>query len=498
MSKTSGRPQTRYVCQSCGESFLRWEGQCRACAAWNSLVETQVRDVARAARASVGQSRRGTLGPGPVPTALGEVGEPEQPRLPVGIAELDRVLGGGLVPGSLVLVGGEPGIGKSTLVLQAAAGVARAAGPLSVLYATGEESTAQVRLRAERLGLLAGPAGGIRVLPESAIDRIAEVVISEPPLLLVIDSVQTATIDGLDGPAGSVGQVRGSALALMELAKPAGIAVVLVGHVTKDGSIAGPKTLEHLVDAVLTLDGERYAAVRLLRASKNRFGSTEEVGVFEMGEHGLTEVADPARAFLAEHDGPAPGSVIAPTLEGSRPLLVEVQALVAPGPGGTPRRTTSGVDANRVALLVAVLARRVGIGLASHDIYVNLAGGLTVDEPALDLPLALALASSLRDRPVAQGTVAIGEVGLLGELRSVTGLERRLREAARLGFDRAIVPRPSRSAAPTQVPGLEIAAVGSLREAIDLAFAGGRSRATSPAGDGPTIADRVAAGPARC
>jgi len=257
--------------------------------------------------------------------------------------------------------------------------------------------------------------------------------------------------------------------------------------VTKDGSIAGPKTLEHLVDAVLTLEGDRYAPVRLLRASKNRFGSTDEVGVFQMGEGGLSEVADPARAFLAEHDGPAPGSVVASTLEGSRPLLVEVQGLVAPGPGGTPRRTTSGVDSNRVALLVAVLARRAGIGLASHDIYVNLAGGLTVDEPGLDLPLALALASSLRDRPVAPGTVAIGEVGLLGELRSVSGLERRLREAARLGFVRAIVPRPGRGSPTPDVPGLEIVAVGSLREAIEAALVGG------PVGSG-----RVAVGSARC
>jgi DNA repair protein RadA/Sms len=315
----------------------------------------------------------------------------------------------------------------------------------------------------------------------------------------VIDSVQTATIDDLDGPAGSVGQVRGAALRLMELAKPEGIAVVLVGHVTKDGSIAGPKTLEHLVDAVLTLEGERYAAIRLLRASKNRFGSTEEVGVFEMGERGLAEVSDPARAFLGEHDRPAPGSVIAPTLEGSRPLLVEVQALVAPGPGGNPRRTASGVDPNRVALLVAVLARRAGIGLASHDIYVNLAGGLSVDEPGIDLPLALALASSLRDRPIRPGTVAIGEVGLLGELRSVAGLERRLREAQRLGFDRAIVPRPARSSPPISVPGLEIVAAGSLREAIEAAFAPGLDRASAATGDPtPSGEGRVAAGPARC
>ncbi|HET7703511.1 MAG TPA: DNA repair protein RadA [Candidatus Limnocylindrales bacterium] len=466
MSKASAQPRTRYVCQSCGESFLRWEGQCRACSAWNSLVETQVRSAPRQARQSGG-------GPaGSSATRLADVGEPARERLPVGIDELDRVLGGGLVPGSLVLVGGEPGIGKSTLLLQAAAGVASLVGPERVLYATGEESAAQVRLRAERLGLLTGPAGGIHVLTESSIDRIADVASASDPALLVIDSVQTATVDDLDGPAGSVGQVRGAALRLMELAKPAGIAVVLVGHVTKDGTIAGPKTLEHLVDAVLTLEGERYAAIRLLRATKNRFGSTEEVGVFEMGESGMSEVADPARAFLADHDGPAPGSVVAPTLEGSRPLLVEVQGLVAPGPGGTPRRTTSGVDANRVALLVAVLARRAGIGLASHDIYVNLAGGLAVDEPGVDLPLALALASSLRDRPIGPGTVAIGEVGLLGELRAVAGLERRLREAARLGFARAIVPRAGRGGALPEVPGIEIVAVGTLREAIETALAG--------------------------
>ncbi len=483
MSKASGRAQTRFVCQSCGESFLRWEGQCRACSAWNSLVETQVRTEPRPSRAVASGFATAT------PSRLIDVGEPERQRLPIGIGELDRVLGGGLVPGSVVLLGGEPGIGKSTLLLQAAAGIAGLVGPERVLYATGEESTAQVRLRAERLGLLTGHGGAINVLAESSIDRIADIAWDgvRGPALLVIDSVQTATVDALDGPAGSVGQVRGAALRLMELAKPAGIAVVLVGHVTKDGSIAGPKTLEHLVDAVLTLEGERYATIRLLRASKNRFGSTEEVGVFEMGEAGMAEVADPARAFLTEHDGPAPGSVVAPTLEGSRPLLVEVQGLVAPGPGGSPRRTASGVDANRVALLVAVLARRAGVGLSSHDIYVNLAGGLAVDEPGLDLPLALALASSLRDRPIASGTVAIGEVGLLGELRSVVGLERRLREAARLGFGLAIVPRPGRGHEIPTVPGLEVVAVGSLREAIETALTTGGG-----------MAARMAAGSARC
>jgi DNA repair protein RadA/Sms len=465
------KAQSRYVCQSCGESFLRWEGQCRACGGWNSLVETLVRAPAPSARAAA-RATALTRGGAPL-TALNEIGTADVPRLPIGIGELDRVLGGGLVPGSLVLVGGEPGIGKSTLLLQAAAGVAHETATDGgwVLYATGEESAAQVRLRASRLGLLDGPAGrAVRVIAESEVGRIAELVRAERPALTIVDSIQTMTVDELDGPAGSVGQVRESAVRLMSVAKDEGIAVVLVGHVTKDGTLAGPKTLEHLVDAVLTLDGERYASLRLLRASKNRFGSTEEVGVFEMGEGGLAELTDPARAFLVEHETPAPGSVVAPTLEGSRPILVEVQALVAPSSSAMPRRTASGLDPNRLALLLAVLARRAGIGLGNHDVYVNLAGGLTCDEPGMDLPLALALASSLRDRPVRVGTVAIGEVGLLGELRAVSGLERRLREAARLGFGRAIVPAAGRGEPTPAVAGLEIVPVATLRDAVEQAL----------------------------
>jgi DNA repair protein RadA/Sms len=480
VTRVTGRAQSRFVCQSCAESFLRWEGQCRACGAWNSLVETVIREPTRGKVASARIGGR----PADEPTALSAVREPAVPRQSVGIGELDRVLGGGLVRGSLVLVGGEPGIGKSTLLLQTAAGIARAGGA-TVLYATGEESAAQVRLRAARLGLLEGATGeAIRVVAEAEVGRIMEIARAERPHLVVVDSIQTATVDDLDGPAGSVGQVRESALRLMDLAKGEGIAVVLVGHVTKDGSLAGPKTLEHLVDAVLSIEGERFAALRLVRAAKNRFGSTEEVGVFEMGEAGLIEVADPAKAFLAEHDGPAPGSVIAPTLEGSRPILVEVQALVSPGAIGSPRRTASGVDPNRVALLIAVLGRRAGIGLASHDVYLNLAGGLTVGEPGLDLPIAIALASSLRDRPVSERTVAIGEVGLLGELRPVAGLERRLREASRLGFDRAIVPRATRGAAWSSPAGMQVVAVGSLSEAVE------RALVAAPA--------RVASTPARC
>jgi DNA repair protein RadA/Sms len=472
------RPQSRFICQRCAESFLRWEGQCRNCGEWNSLVETIVREPSRAARAT---------GPGSADTAkqpsgLAEISETDLPRLSLGIGELDRVLGGGLVPGSLVLVGGEPGIGKSTLLLQAAAGLARAShGSGGVLYATGEESPGQVRLRAGRLGLLTGSSGdSVRILAEHDVGRIVDVARSERPVLVVVDSIQTATVDELDGAAGSVGQVRESALRLMELAKGDGIAVVLVGHVTKDGSIAGPKTLEHLVDAVVNLEGERFAALRLLRASKNRFGSTDEIGVFEMDERGLVEVADPARAFLAGHAGSAPGSIVAPTLEGSRPILVEVQALTSPTAYGTPTRKASGLDPNRLSLLIAVLGRRAGLGLGSHDVFANLAGGLAVMEPGLDLPLALAMASSLRDRPIPSGTVAIGEVGLLGELRSVVGLERRLREAARLGFTRAVVPRPATGAALARIDGLDVVAVETIAEAIKVALA---DRVAAPHGD---------------
>jgi len=459
---------SRYVCQRCGEVFLRWEGQCRACGDWNTLVETVVR--AKTASTAAGRARD-TASADPIP--LRDIGEASLPRLPTSIGELDRVLGGGIVPGSLILVGGEPGIGKSTLLLQAAAGVGAA-----VIYATGEESASQVRLRAERLGMLDAAAGtAIEVLAERDVGRIVEVARTARPALLVVDSIQTATIDELDGAAGSVGQVRESTVRFMEFAKGEGIAVVLVGHVTKEGSIAGPKTMEHLVDAVITLEGERFAALRLVRSTKNRFGSTDEVGVFEMAGDGLREVADPARAFLADHADAAPGSVVAPTMEGSRPLLVEVQALVSAAGYGTPARKASGIDPNRLGLLVAVLGRRAGIGLAGHDVYANLAGGLAVAEPGLDLPVALALASSLRDRPVVGGAVAIGEVGLLGELRSVTGIERRLREAARLGFSTAIVPRPGRGGRPVDVPGLEIIEAATLRDAIGVALGEGpRSR----------------------
>ena len=458
------RPTSRFVCQSCGEAFLKWEGQCRSCGEWNSLVETVVSTRPRGPR-----SISSAFGAPTEAVPLRAIGQADVPRQATNIGELDRVLGGGVVSGSLILVGGEPGIGKSTLLLQVAAGLGR-----PVLYATGEESAAQVRLRAGRLGLLDTPAGtAIEVLAERDVGRIIEVARTTRPALVVVDSIQTATIDELEGAAGSVGQVRESTVRFMEFAKGESIAVVLVGHVTKDGSIAGPKTMEHLVDAVIGLEGERFAALRLVRASKNRFGSTDEVGVFEMAGSGLREVADPARAFLADHPEAAPGSVVAPTMEGSRPLLVEVQALVSAAGFGAPARKASGIDPNRLGLLVAVLGRRAGIGLGSHDVYANLAGGLSVAEPGLDLPLALALASSLRDRPVIESMVAVGEVGLLGELRGVPGIERRLREAARLGFGTALVPKAGRGAPPIDVPGMRIVEVATIREAIDVGLGGG-------------------------
>ena len=466
------RSQSRFVCQSCGDAFLRWEGQCRTCGTWNSLVETVV---------AASPRERARTSSGPAPVALADVATDDTVRRRVGIGELDRVLGGGLVPGSLVLLGGEPGVGKSTLVLQAAAGITASGG--TVLYATGEESAAQVRLRAARLGLLDGSAGtGVSVVGESDIERIAEIARAARPDLLVVDSIQTATVPDLDGAAGSVGQVRESALRLMGLAKGEDLAVVLIGHVTKEGSIAGPKTLEHLVDAVLNLEGDRYAALRLLRAVKNRFGSTEEVGVFEMREPGLVEVADPGRTFLVEHDRTAPGSVVAPVMEGTRPLLVEVQALVSPTGYGNPVRRASGIDPTRVALVVAVLGRRAGIQLGSHDVYANLAGGLTVEEPGLDLPVAIALASSLRDRPVAAGTVAIGEVGLLGELRPISGLERRLAEAARLGFRRAVVPHEAVRRG-TVAAEIELSPAPNLRDAIAVALATSPDRGAGDTGE---------------
>jgi DNA repair protein RadA/Sms len=457
------RPQSRYVCGTCGAVSLRWEGQCRGCGGWNTLVETAVE------RTRAG-ARRPAAGAPPV-TALTSLAESDTQRLPVGLREVDRVLGGGLVPGSLVLLGGEPGIGKSTLVLAICGAVAQALQGTRVLYASGEESTAQLRLRAARLGLTGQRAGEfIDVLAETSVERIAAAAEAGAPSLLVVDSIQTLTANELEGPPGSVGQVRAAAARLQAFAKEHAVPVVLVGHVTKDGSLAGPKTLEHIVDVVLNLEGERFSGLRLLRSAKNRFGSTEEVGVFEMAAQGLLEVADPGGAFLERDSLGSPGVAVAATLEGSRPLLVEVQALVAPQVHGSPRRTAAGLDTQRLALLIAVLSRRAGLNLASHDVYASVVGGLTVEEPAIDLPLALALASALRDRPLVGGTVLCGEIGLTGELRPINGLSRRLREAARLGFGRAIVPRQTGMLDDGLDGIVDLVPVATLRDAVTAAL----------------------------
>ena len=454
------RPESRYVCDNCAATSLRWEGQCRSCGGWNTLVETPAGDVRRGAAHTSNRVL-------PQIDSLTSAGKPRARRRATGIGELDRVLGGGLVAGSVVLLGGAPGIGKSTLMLALAAGIDRSDGAGPVLYASGEESLDQLRLRAARLGLLGTLGDSIAIVAETVAQTITAVAETVGPTLLIVDSVQTLTSDELAGPAGSIGQVRASAAVLQAYAKSSGVPVVLVGHVTKDGSLAGPKTLEHLVDVVLTLDGERFAGYRLLRAAKNRYGSTEEVGVFEMAADGLREVADPGTAFVESASLDSPGVAVAATLEGTRPLLVEVQALVAPTSLPAPRRTAAGLDGQRLALLIAVLGRRAGIGLGGHDVYASIAGGLTVEEPAIDLPLAVALASSLRDRPIAPGTVLCGEVGLTGELRTINGLERRLREAARLGFRRAVVPRAAEQVRPE---GIELIAVSTLREALEAAL----------------------------
>ncbi len=388
-----------------------------------------------------------------------EIPEGREPRLATGHAELDRVLGGGLVPGSVVLVGGEPGIGKSTLLAQVCNALASAGGP--VLYVSGEESAAQIKLRAQRLGVT---SPRLLVLAETDLEAILAAAEQTRPQAVVIDSIQTVSTPSVPSAPGSVAQVRESAAALLRFAKGTATAVLLVGHVTKEGQIAGPRVLEHIVDTVLYFEGDRRHAYRVLRATKNRFGSTNEIGVFEMRPEGLREVANPSAAFLSQRAREAPGSAVVCALEGTRPVLVEVQALVTPTVFGMPRRTASGVDYNRMVVLLAVLEKRAGAHLSSQDVYVSVAGGVTVDEPAVDLGVAACVVSSLRGRPVDDAAVAVGEVGLAGELRAVAQVETRLQEAARLGFRRAVIPR---HAAPEARPGgLEVIEAESVPEAL--------------------------------
>jgi len=419
-----------YRCQECGFASPK-PGTCpdcrRAGGAWVQLVEER-RTASRAAR------RAGT--PAAQPRPLKDISMDRDDRVRTGIDELDRVLGGGVVRGSLVLIGGDPGVGKSTLLLQAARALAQVAPP--VLYVTAEESAAQVKMRADRLGIT---SDALLLWPETDLSIVQAQLDDVKPRGLVIDSIQTVFLPELESAPGSVTQVRECGARLMTLAKSRGIATFLVGHVTKEGALAGPRVLEHLVDTVLYFEGERHHSYRVLRAVKNRFGSTNEIGVFEMAEGGLVEVKNPSGFFLAERPENAPGSVVVSSLEGTRPVLLELQALVAPAPVGTPRRTVLGADYNRVCLLLAVLEKRAGVPLGSQDVFVNVAGGGRVTEPAADLGIVVAAASSYMDRPVPSDVLVVGEVGLTGEVRAVAGLELRLREAAALGFRRAIVPQ---------------------------------------------------------
>jgi DNA repair protein RadA/Sms len=463
MAKT----KTRFVCQQCGRVTLRMMGRCPQCGTFNSMVEEVV---VEAPKADGGRRGPGLGLPRSSPKRLSQVEGDVEERWPLPLAEFSRVLGGGVVPGSLVLVGGDPGIGKSTLLLQAAAHLAASHGP--VLYVSGEESERQIKMRAVRLaGDTAGPAfsDGLYLVTETNLEVILEHVSAVKPRVLVIDSIQTAYLNGLTSAAGSVSQVRECASRLQALAKSAGIAVFLIGHVTKEGTLAGPRVLEHIVDTVLQLEGDRYQAYRLLRATKNRFGATSEVGVFEMAGSGMLEVSNPSEAFLAERMVNTPGSAIAVTMEGTRPLLVEIQGLTSVTTFGNPRRTPNGVEFNRLLLITAVLTKRLGLKLGDQDVFVNVVGGLRIGEPAADLAIAAAIASSTLDRPAQADCALIGELGLSGELRAVNQLPARLREAQQLGFRKVVVPRALRQA-DARVEGLEVVQARSLREALDAAL----------------------------
>ena len=444
------RPQTKHVCQQCGHEALAWSGRCPGCGEWNSLVET------RKGSGRPGGRARGSGAVAARPVPLREVVAPEVPRLRTAIGELDRVLGGGLVPGSLVLIGGSPGIGKSTMTTMALGNLA--AGGRRTLYVSGEESAAQVRLRAERLG---EGTLSVPVIAETSVEAVIATLETERPEVCVVDSIQTMRAGEMSGTPGSVGQVREAATGLMEASKRLECAVILVGHVTKEGSLAGPRVLEHLVDCVLVFEGERERSYRTLRAAKNRFGSTSEVAVFEMRAGGLIEVADPSARFVGEATAAA-GSCVLCAMEGTRPLLVEVQALVAPTEIVPPRRIATGIDRNRLSLVLAVLARHAGIGLASADVFVNVAGGVRVDEPGADLAVALALASAHRGQPLGvegRPLACFGELGLTGELRHVAHPERRVAEALKFGLGPVAGPR-----AAERIEGLE--GKGTLAEAL--------------------------------
>ena len=448
------KQRTAYVCQNCGASASKWSGQCADCGAWNTLVESTV----SAAKPSV----RGGTGAATLVRRLNEVDAESAPRVPCGLSEMDRVLGGGLVRGAVILIGGDPGIGKSTLLLQVLAAIE---GRVDTLYVTGEESLSQVAMRAQRLGL---PRVDLPALAETGVENILATLNASRPGLVVIDSIQTLYTDTLDSAPGSVSQLRECSAQLVRYAKASGTTVILVGHVTKEGAIAGPRVLEHMVDTVLYFEHDPGSRFRLIRAVKNRFGAVNELGVFAMTDGGLKEVSNPSALFLSRHEQPVPGSVIMVARQGSRPMLVEVQALVDRSMIGNPRRVALGLEANRLNMLLAVLHRHGGIALGDQDVFVNVVGGMRVQEPAADLPLLLAALSSFRGRPLPTDLIVFGEVGLAGEIRPVQNGEERLMEAAKQGFKRALVPEANKPRKSVKLD-MEVTAVSRLEQAISFA-----------------------------
>jgi DNA repair protein RadA/Sms len=446
--------QIVFSCSSCGYQSIKWLGRCPDCHEWESFIEESIGPLQITAMEAIS----------PVPLHLAPDGDEE--RLLTSIGELDRVLGGGIVPGSVVLIGGDPGIGKSTLILQILAAISKKG--LQVLYVSGEESSRQIKMRAKRLNAL-HPQEFLATV--SNVDQIIAMTEKMRPGLLAVDSIQTLTCDDIPSAPGSVTQVRESAFRLLKMAKGENIPVMLVGHVTKEGALAGPKTLEHMVDTVLYFEGDRSHAFRILRTVKNRFGSTNEIGVFEMKEEGLMEVSNPSEIFLAERPLDVSGSVVLPSVEGTRPILVEIQALVSPTNLGTARRTAIGADTQRLALLCAVLEKKAGLNLYGHDIFLNIAGGIRIDEPALDLGAVCALASSLLDRPISSATVVCGEVGLAGEVRAIGHMDMRVREAERLGFTRFIMPKGNKDRGVWRSD-IELLGVATIQKVFEYLFNG--------------------------